>query len=214
MTPSTGNDPKRFVLSGIASYVTAPTPSRAACSGRSATARSTATSTATSCSDTATVCPADVVVYNTPVVAKERLNADMGIYAQDSWRIDRLTLNMGVRFEYFNASIEEQAAAAGRFAPQRAISEVPDVPNWFDIAPRFGVAYDLFGDARTALKASFNSYMAGQALGFPARYNPLAFRSETRTWTRPQRQRHRAGQRDRTRDRSEVRRSDGDASSR
>ncbi len=89
---------------------------------------------------------------------------------------------MGVRFEYFNASIAEQTAAAGRFAPERAISEVPDVPSWFDIAPRFGVAYDLFGDARTALKASFNRYMAGQALGFPARYNPLALRSETRTW--------------------------------
>ena len=57
------------------------------------------------------------------------------------------------------------------------------MPSWFDIAPRFGVAYDLFGDARTALKASFNKYMAGQTLGFPARYNPLALRSETRTWT-------------------------------
>ena len=43
-------------------------------------------------------------------------------------------------------------------------------------------SYDLFGNARTALKASFGRYMAGQTTGFPARYNPLQLQSDTRTW--------------------------------
>ena len=183
MTPSTGNDPKRFVLSGSGSYVTGAHSFKSGVQWSFGNSQIDRDFNGDILQRYRNGVPADVVVYNTPVVAKETLNADMGIYAQDSWRIDRLTLNMGVRFEYFNASIAEQAAAAGRFAPQRAINEVPDMPNWFDIAPRLGVAYDLFGDARTALKASFNRYMAGQALGFPGRYNPLALLSETRTWS-------------------------------
>ncbi len=56
------------------------------------------------------------------------------------------------------------------------------LPSWFDVAPRLGVSYDLFGNARTALKATFGRYMAGQTTSFPARYNPLQLQSDTRTW--------------------------------
>ena len=123
-----------------------------------------------------------VRVYNTPIRSHEFLNADLGIFAQDSWTLRRLTLNAGVRFEYFNGKIEAQDIAAGRFAPNRHFDEVPNFPNWFDVTPRLGIAYDLFGDARTAIKATFSRYMAGQTLGFPQRYNPLQLQSDTRTW--------------------------------
>ena len=73
------------------------------------------------------------------------------------------------------------------------------MPSWFDVAPRLGVSYDLFGNARTALKATFGKYMAGQTTGFPARYNPLQLQSDTRTWSDAQRRQHRAGQRNRRR---------------
>jgi hypothetical protein len=126
--------------------------------------------------------PSTVTVFNTPVYARERLNRDLGMFAQDSWAINRLTLNYGVRFESFNAEIKQQSVSAGRFAPLREIGRVPDMPNWFDITPRFGVAYDLFGDARTALKGSINKYMAGQTTGYPARYNPNQLQFESRTW--------------------------------
>lgn len=94
----------------------------------------------------------------------------------------RATLNLGVRFEYFNAMIEEQAVEAGRFAPARTLNEIPDMPQWFDVAPRLGLSYDLFGTAKTALKASFGKYMEQSAVGFPARYNPLQLQFETRSW--------------------------------
>ena len=126
--------------------------------------------------------PDSVRVYSTPLRSNEYLNADMGVFAQDSWKIDRLTLNAGVRLEFFNARIKDQNTIAGRFAPERSFSEVGGLPDWFDVAPRFGLAYDVFGDARTALKATFNRYMAGQQLGFPQRYNPLQLQSDTRTW--------------------------------
>jgi hypothetical protein len=56
------------------------------------------------------------------------------------------------------------------------------MPCWNDVTPRLGVAYDLFGNARTALKASVNKYMAGQTLGFAQRYNPFSLQSDTRAW--------------------------------
>jgi hypothetical protein len=126
--------------------------------------------------------PDTVRVYNTPVRGNEYLNGNIGMFVQDSWTLDRMTLNLGVRFERFNARIKNQTAGAGRFAPERSFSEVTGMPNWFDVAPRLGVSYDLFGNARTAFKATFGRYMAGQTTGFPARYNPLQLQSDTRTW--------------------------------
>jgi len=126
--------------------------------------------------------PDSVRVYNTPVRANEYLNANLGMFVQDAWTIDRMTFNLGVRFERFVGQIKDQNVGSGRFAPERNFNEVTGLPSWFDISPRLGVSYDLFGTGRTALKASFGRYMAGQTTSFPARYNPLQIQSDTRTW--------------------------------
>ena len=126
--------------------------------------------------------PDSVRVYNTPVRANEYLSGNLGMFVQDAWTLKRMTLNMGARLERFVGKIQDQTAGAGRFAPQRTFSEIGDMPGWFDVAPRLGVSYDLFGNAQTAVKATFGKYMAGQTTGFPARYNPLQLQSDTRTW--------------------------------
>jgi hypothetical protein len=138
--------------------------------------------------------PADVIVYNTPVVAKEHLNADMGIYAQDSWRIDRLTLNMGVRFEYFNAAISEQTAGAGRFAPT-VRSRCPTCRTGSTSRPGWA-AYDL-GDADGA-QGQLQLLHGGPGAWRPALHPWRPFGN--RTWPTPTAL-HRAGQRDRAEDR-------------
>src|SRR6185436_7189700 len=58
--------------------------------------------------------------------------------------------------------------------------------SWKDVTPRFGLAYDLRGDGRTAIKVSANKYVAGvTANGTGANANPVSrlVSSAARTWT-------------------------------
>ena len=57
--------------------------------------------------------------YSTPYAEKENLNADLGVFAQDTWRVRRLTLNVGLRFDYMNQSVPAQDAPAGTWVGAR-----------------------------------------------------------------------------------------------
>ena len=127
--------------------------------------------------------PDSVSVYNTPVRSFDRMNADVGTFAQDSWTVKRMTVNAGMRFEYVNSKVEATSVEAGRFVGARSFPEVPNLPNWFNVAPRFGVVYDLTGDAKTALRASVNKYNISQATTFAERYDPASFASDVRNWS-------------------------------
>ena len=118
--------------------------------------------------------PDSVIVRNTPLVYGERLNHDIGIYAQDSWRFKRVTLNAGIRWEAVNAKVHASSSPAGRWAPARQFEEIENVPDWTDWAPRFAAVYDLFGNGRTAIKYSLNRYNQSRTTGIAATYNPLA----------------------------------------
>ncbi|HMF95520.1 MAG TPA: carboxypeptidase regulatory-like domain-containing protein [Vicinamibacterales bacterium] len=127
--------------------------------------------------------PDSVIVYNTPTRLYDLMKADLGLFIQDSWTLKRLTINPGLRWEYFNSAIEAKAVEAGRFAPARSFGETEDVPNWRDFAPRLGVVYDLTGDAKTAVKGSINRFNRNYTTDFANRYDPLALQSDTRNWS-------------------------------
>ena len=126
--------------------------------------------------------PQSVTVYTTPYNRFSYVNYDLGIYAQDSWTIGRLTLNPGIRVDNFDSEIESTAMPAGRFAGDRFFAGREHVPQWlWDVSPRFSIAYDLFGDGRTAVKASISRYIDPLTGGFADRYSPGAG-NETRNW--------------------------------
>jgi hypothetical protein len=127
--------------------------------------------------------PDTVLIRNSPLVYGETLNRDLGIYAQDSWRLNRLTANIGLRWETLNSSVMAGESPAGRFAPARTFPEIKDVPAWNNLAPRMAMVYDLFGNGKTAIKYSLNRYNLARTTGIAAVYNPLVSATATLPWT-------------------------------
>src|SRR4030095_11903741 len=117
--------------------------------------------------------PDRVVIRNPPLAYGERLNHDLGIYVQDSWRLNRLTLNGGIRWENIKAQVLASESPSGRFVPARPQDEVQNLPNWKDWAPRFALVYDLFGTGKTAVKYSLNRYNQIRTTGIAADYNKV-----------------------------------------
>jgi hypothetical protein len=126
--------------------------------------------------------PDSVTIQNAPREASSNADADVGIFVQDSWTMGRLTLNPGLRYEYLRGSTSEVDLPAGRFVPARHFDRVENLPNWKDISPRLGIAYDLFGTGRTAVKGSLGKYTQQESTGFSNTYNPSVASTDIRTW--------------------------------
>ena len=107
---------------------------------------------------------------------------EFAVYVQDVWSYRRLTVTPGLRLEHFSGSIDRTSMPAGRFVPAREVEAFDPVPDWLDLAPRLSAVYDLFGDAKTAVKGSAHKYMARVGADFPGRYNPIGATSDRRNW--------------------------------
>ena len=126
-----------------------------------------------------------VTVYNHPSNRAYKLDYNGGFYAQDSWTIDRLTLNYGMRVDFAAISVPETPKGSGRFVPAqvqpgRMRSELPSFGP--DFSPRLSVAYDVFGDARTALKFGWNKYVRDVGGNLANRYSYGFSTSDGRDW--------------------------------
>jgi len=77
---------------------------------------------------------------------------DLNFFLQDDWRVNpRLTLNLGVRYEYQR---NPEAINANPILPQTR-NTVNDRNN---IGPRIGFAYDLNGDGKTSIRGGWGIY--------------------------------------------------------
>ena len=104
---------------------------------------------------------------------------NIGLYAQDQWTIDRLTINAGLRFDYFNGHYPDQTSVPGQpthspWARQAIMVAGATAASWKDLQPRLGVVYDLRGDGRTALKASASRFGGRDAIALAGDLNPIA----------------------------------------
>jgi hypothetical protein len=93
-----------------------------------------------------------------------------GLYVQDDWRVtNRLTLNLGVRWDYLDGMPIEQtslnfqnmqaAGLTGRFAGT-IFEDFGKTPRGDrnNIQPRLGAVYDLFGNGRTLVRSGWGIY--------------------------------------------------------
>src|SRR6185503_12740954 len=96
----------------------------------------------------------------------------------------RLTLNLGMRADFLNAQVDEQSLPAGPLIAARTFDAIRNVPNWRDVSPRLGAAYDLFGTGKTAIKATLGRYVGGESYTIARAVNPLqsTVSSAARNW--------------------------------
>ena len=108
--------------------------------------------------------PVAVNIFANPVLLRLR-SRSVGLYVQDQWSMDRLTLNLGLRYDQTSGFTLAEDTPAGRFVPARHFAAVDDAPNFKDLSPRLGAAYDLFGDGQTALKFSLGRFVTATQSG-------------------------------------------------
>jgi hypothetical protein len=177
-----GQYPDRYNVQGSASYVTGSHNVKAGGQWNWGPYRRTRVTNADLIQRYKSGVPDSVQVYNTPIEWTDRLNADLGLFAQDAWTHKRMTINGGVRWEYFNSEVSPSVSPAGRFVPSRSFDQI-QMPVWKDLAPRFGVVYDLFGNSKTALKFGINRYQQAQTINFADQFNPLVLTNAILSWT-------------------------------
>lgn len=119
-----------------------------------------------------------------PFFQQERQNAEIGVFVQDAWTINRLTLNLGLRLDYVTMGYPEADLPAGPFVPARHVDELKGVPKWTDINPRAGAALDVFGNGRTAVKFSVGRYNQLSRSDMTRRFHPFSSSVNTafRNW--------------------------------
>jgi hypothetical protein len=132
-----------------------------------------------------------------PTDRRNHIKADVGIYAQDRWVMGRTTFNLGLRYDWFQGSTGEGEVLPNRFNSGIKFGKCGDgnndlaagcvgkVQDWKDLSPRVGFALDVFGDGRTAIKASLARYVAGQQIAVANANNPVTSLglSDERPWT-------------------------------
>jgi hypothetical protein len=101
----------------------------------------------------------------------ERLNANLGIYAQDQWTFKRLTVNYAGRWEYVNEQVNGQPNQAGRFSTIPAFADIK-MPVWKSFSPRASAVYDLTGDGKTAVRFGYNRFQQAATTTFASLYDP------------------------------------------
>jgi hypothetical protein len=101
--------------------------------------------------------PTNVRIWAVPY-AWEEDGRDISFFVQDQWTMKQTTLNLGVRYNDASTSLPEVHLAPGYFVGARVLPAVKNQPHWKNLNPRVGVAYDLGGQGKTALKASLGRY--------------------------------------------------------
>jgi len=135
----------------------------------------------------------ELELYNSPTTSQNDVVYNAG-HVSDTWKVsDRLTLNLGVRFERYVDEFPEQSVVPGGHAAlanwpadfnpterERYVAliaprtvEALTVAETFNVSPRAGFAYDLTGDNRTVVKGYYGRFYFNSADTLADRENPV-----------------------------------------
>ena len=114
----------------------------------------------------------NAVSYYLPEMGRRTITKTHGLYVQDTWTINKLTVQGALRWD--RASSFAPVEGNGTFGKSSflnptpiTIAETEGVNAYNDLTPRVGVAYDVFGTGKTAIKLNWGKYLAYAANDSP-----------------------------------------------
>src|SRR2546422_414033 len=106
----------------------------------------------------------NAVSYWLPDFGRRTITSLHGVFIQDSWTYGRLTMQGALRYDRASsyAPVDLNGTTRTSFLNPAPITieRTPGVETYHDITPRVGVAYDVFGNGKTAVKFNWGHYLA------------------------------------------------------
>jgi hypothetical protein len=135
--------------------------------------------------------PNNVSYFLTPYFDFSDRTETNAVYIQDQWTRGRLTLQGALRYDHVTAwapgGDKQGSTLTSPFNPQPiAFERTTSISGYNDINPRFGMAYDIFGTGKTAVKVNVGRYLAAATTdGIYSANNPALklVTSASRSWT-------------------------------
>jgi carboxypeptidase family protein len=109
------------------------------------------------------------------------------LFVSDTWALGRLTMTLGTRWDRYRGWMPEQRQIAYQIGPVSVPEQIfPDRTFyvWNSMAPRLGIIYDVNGNGRTIVKASYGLFWENPGPGLSSGANPnQATKTVTYNWT-------------------------------
>jgi carboxypeptidase family protein len=127
--------------------------------------------------------PSEAYLYNTPLTQETKMRNFAG-FVQDRASYSRVTLNLGLRWSYYDGSIPEQTGGGGKWFPVTTYAAVDPGYSWNTLAPRTGVVIKLTEDGKNVAKASYSRYFESMYTTEYSSINPNSIQATgVQTWS-------------------------------